>query len=149
MPASVPDTGMTVTFDPERPGVTVRRRLSWMDTDAAARWHYTVVLRWAEDCEAELHRALGVHTLTFGWTPRVAIEADFAAVVTFDDVVDIDFWVAAVGHTSVTYAFDVHLVAEDGSRGKRAGGGKVVTVYATDQGPAPWPDELRGALLGT
>lgn len=127
------------------PSITIRRRLQWMDTDAADRWHHAVLIRWAEEGEAELHRAIGVVDETFGATPRVALSLDYTAAVRFDDEVDITFRVERVGTTSVTYAFEASLVD-----GPRVGGGEVVTVF-TGPGMAttPWPDHLRAALEGT
>ncbi len=124
------------------PRVTFRTRLDWMDTDAADRWHYSVVQRWAEQGEARLHRDLGIIDTTFGATPRVAFRSDFTAPVTFDQEVEVTFCVRTVGRTSVTYDFDVTVV--DGPRAAR---GEVVTVFMDDAGTtAPWPDDVRAAL---
>lgn len=127
------------------PRVTLRRRLDWMDTDAADRWHYSVLFRWAEEGEAALHRELGIVDRTFGATPRVAVDATYSAAVTFDDEVEIDFWVARLGTTSVTYEFRIRLVEAD----VEAGAGTVVTVFTAEDGTkAPWPEDLRTALGG-
>ena len=127
------------------PSVRLRRRLQWMDTDAADRWHHAVLIRWAEEGEAELHRTIGVIDETFGATPRVALSLDYSAPVRFDDEVEITFAVTGVGRTSVTYAFEATLVD-----GPRVGGGEVVTVWSPDgAAPRPWPEHLRAALDGT
>ena len=55
------------------PTITIKRRVEWMDTDAAGIWYHSTVIRWAEDAEAELHRQLGIVQRTFGATPRVNI----------------------------------------------------------------------------
>lgn len=123
------------------PFVTIRRRLEWMDTDAADRWHHGVVLRWVEAAEAELHRDLGISDDTFGNTPRVRYEANFHAPLHFDDEVEVTFGVSALGRTSVTYDFEVHAVD-----GPRCASGQVVTVHADDAGTSPWPDDVRAAL---
>src|ERR687887_445643 len=60
----------TQLTDPAR--VVLRRRIEWMDTDAAGIYHWTTVFRLAEAAEAALHTALGIVDLTFGATPRVA-----------------------------------------------------------------------------
>ncbi len=139
-----PPTPEDITIDAtDLPTVTLRRRLEWVDTDAADRWHHGVVLRWAELAEAELHRDLGISDQTFGWTPRVNYTANFHAAVHFDDEVEITFAVASLGRTSVTYTFEVVLVD-----GATAATGQVVTVFADDDGTRPWTDDLRAALGG-
>lgn len=89
------------------PSISIQRRVQWMDTDAAGIWHHSVVIRWTEEAEAELHRELGIIDQTFGATPRVRTEFEFHDVLHFDDVVDISLSVAGVGTTSVTYEVEV------------------------------------------
>ena len=60
--------------DPAR--VVLRRRIEWMDTDAAGIYHWTTVFRLAEAAEAALHTALGIADFTFGATPRVAVAGE-------------------------------------------------------------------------
>src|ERR1700755_2053375 len=87
--------------DPAR--VVVRRRIEWMDTDAAGIYHWTTVFRLAESAEAALHTALGMAGFTFGATPRVAVTASFRRPLRFNDAVDAELVVIAVGRTSVEY----------------------------------------------
>ena len=126
------------------PSITIQRRVQWMDTDAAGIWHHSVVLRWVEEAEAELHRALGIIDLTFGATPRVRTEFEFPSSVRFDDVVDITLNVSHLGTTSVTYEIDV-------SSGERpVANGRMVVVFidrATGE-KRPWPDSVRDSLAG-
>lgn len=123
------------------PAVTVERRLEWHDTDAAGHHHHSVILRWAEDAEAELLRRLRIDWL-FGRTPRVHYEVDYRARLWFGDRASIRLWVAEVGRTSLTFRFEVTgpagIVAE----------GSVVCVHALpdDAGATPWPDEVCTAL---
>ena len=121
--------------------ITLRRRLEWIDTDAAARWHHSTLWRYAEAAEAELHRRLGILDRTFGFTPRRRIEAEFHTALRFDDEVTVDLEVAAVGRTSATY--DVALSVGD----QRAATATMVIVYTDADGrPRPWPDDLIRAL---
>jgi acyl-CoA thioester hydrolase len=123
---------------------TVSRRVQWIDTDAAGIWHYSTVLRWAEEAETELHRGLGVVDQTFGVTPRVRVEFEFQIPLRFDDLVDVSIEVARLGDTSIDYHVEVRLV------GELAASGRVVAVLV-DPGTGmkrPWPDELRSALGG-
>src|SRR6476619_4173160 len=85
--------------DPAR--VVLRRRIEWMDTDAAGIYHWTTVFRLAEAAEAALHTALGIADFTFGATPRVAVRASFVRALRFNDPVEVERAVAALGRTSV------------------------------------------------
>ena len=126
------------------PSITIQRRVQWMDTDAAGIWHHSVVLRWVEEAEAELHRALGIIDLTFGATPRVRTEFEFPSSVRFDDVVDITLNVSHLGTTSVTYEIDVR------SGERPVANGRMVVVFidrATGE-KRPWPDSVRDSLAG-
>src|SRR5918996_6142022 len=91
--------------DPAR--VVLRRRIEWMDTDAAGIYHWTTVFRLAEAAEAALHTALGIADFTFGATPRVSVEATFARSLRFNDPVEVVLEVHALGRTSVEYSLTV------------------------------------------
>ena len=73
--------------------ITIRRRIEWMDTDAAGIYHWTTAFRLGEAAEAELHTRLGIAHLTFGRTPRVAIQAEFRSPLRFNDEVDVELTV--------------------------------------------------------
>lgn len=121
--------------------ITLQRRLEWPDTDAAVRWHHSTIWRYAEAAEAELHRRLGIINQTFGSTPRRRLEAEFHAVVCFDDVVTVVLEVAAVGRTSATY----ELTLSVGER--TVATATIIIVFTDDHGdPQPWTDELARAL---
>src|SRR5919198_6240807 len=111
--------------DPAR--VVLRRRIEWMDTDAAGIYHWTTVFRLAEAAEAALHTALGIADFTFGATPRVAVQATFARSLRFNDPVEVTLAVAAIGRTSVEYAMSI-----DGEAGAGAEG--AVTTCLVDRG---------------
>jgi acyl-CoA thioester hydrolase len=123
---------------------SVRRRLAWMDTDAAGIWHYSTVIRLAEDAETELHRSLGIQHLTFGVSPRVRVEFDFASPVAFDEEVDTTIAVIAIGRTSVTYGVDVRV----GERVIATGSIKTVLIDKESGRPVAVSEELRVALGG-
>lgn len=122
--------------------LTLQRRVQWIDTDAAGIWHHSVVVRWAEEAEAELHRSLGISDQTFGATPRVRTEWDFETSVRFDDLVDITLTVSAIGNSSVTYEIDI------GKDGTHVASGRMVAVFIDrDTGvKRTWPDDIRKAL---
>ena len=122
--------------------ITIQRRVQWMDTDAAGIWHHSVVIRWLEEAEAELHRHLGVSDRTFGATPRVHTEFSFATSVQFDDLVDVTLTVSALGETSITYDVDVRRGTTD------VASGQVIAVLIDRETgeKRPWPDDLRQSL---
>jgi acyl-CoA thioester hydrolase len=122
--------------------ISISRRVQWMDTDAAGIWHHSVVIRWAEEAEAELHRRLGIIDETFGATPRVRTEFEFGVPLRFDEVVDITLTVGELGTTSITYDIDVSTASE------QVANGRMVAVLI-DRGTGEkrsWPEELRQVL---
>jgi acyl-CoA thioesterase FadM len=128
--------------DPAR--VVLRRRIEWMDTDAAGIYHWTTVFRLAEAAEAALHTALGIADFTFGATPRVAVRASFARPLRFNDPVEVALAVTRLGRTSVEYA-----LAIGGEQGPAAEGSVKSCLIDRESGRAiPWPDEVRAKLSG-
>lgn len=122
--------------------IELRRRLEWIDTDAAGVWHHSTLWRLAEWAEAELHRRIGITDLTFGWTPRRRVEAEFLRPVVFDEEVVLVLEVAAVGRTSVTYVMDLSTASAEPVATAR-----MVAVLIDDDGaPRPWPEDARAAL---
>ncbi|HEY7077627.1 MAG TPA: thioesterase family protein [Solirubrobacteraceae bacterium] len=126
--------------DPAR--VVVQRRVEWMDTDAAGIYHWTTAFRFAESAEAALHTALGVADVTFGATPRVHVSADFSRALVFNEIVDVELAVLAVGRTSVEYA----LVITGDSGVAAAGTIKACFIDRATGRAVPWPDEVRERL---
>src|SRR6185312_8950080 len=126
--------------DPAR--VVLRRRIEWMDTDAAGIYHWTTVFRLAEAAEAALHTALGIADFTFGATPRVAVEATFARSLRFNEPVEVSLAVTRVGRSSVAYS-----LAIDGEAGRAAQGAVTSVLIDRASGRAiAWPDDVRAAL---
>jgi acyl-CoA thioesterase FadM len=128
--------------DPAR--VVLRRRIEWMDTDAAGIYHWTTAFRLAEAAEAAMHTALGIADFTFGATPRVAVSASFAQALRFNELVDVELAVAAIGRTSVEYRLTITAngaPAVDGSL-------KACLIDRKTGRATPWPDEIRDALGG-
>lgn len=120
--------------------VVVQRWVEWPDTDAAGHYHHSTVVRWAEAAEATLHDRLDLLSL-FGVVPRVRYEVDYLARLWFRDLVDIEFYVADVGRTSVRYEFEVRRGDEVAARGA------MIAVHSDAAGTTPWPDEVRKKLL--
>jgi acyl-CoA thioester hydrolase len=125
-----------------RPSITIRRRVQWMDTDAAGIWHHSVVLRWAEEAEAELHRRLGIIDVTFGATPRVRTEFDFPNSVRFDDVVDITLTISHLGTTSMAYEIEVDNDSRPVAKGRMV----IVLIDRESGQKRDWPASVREAV---
>ena len=113
--------------------------VAWVDTDAGGRIHFTAVFRWAEAAEASLMRRLG---LLDGWGdyPRRRVEADYLAVLRFDDEIEVELVPERVGRTAITWAWTISRAGETCVTGRHT----VVHVGA-DGKPAPLPD-VRAAL---
>jgi acyl-CoA thioesterase FadM len=129
---------------PDPASVVLRRRIEWMDTDAAGIYHWTTVFRLAEAAEAALHTALGIADFTFGATPRVAVRATFARPLRFNDPVEVDLAVSALGRTSVEY----HLAIEGDDGTAARGTVKSCLIDRVTGRAIPWPDEIRAAFAG-
>jgi acyl-CoA thioester hydrolase len=97
---------------PDPASVVLRRRIEWIDTDAAGINRYTTAFRLAEAAEAAMHTALGIADRTFGATPRVGAEMAFKRSLRFNDEVETTLAVTAVLRASVSYAFT--LAGPDG-----------------------------------
>jgi acyl-CoA thioesterase FadM len=122
--------------------VVLRRRVEWIDTDAAGIYHWTTAFRLAEAAEAALHTALGIADITFGATPRVHVEADFERPLVFNEAVDVTLTVRALGRTSVEYA-----LAIGGEAGPAvAGTVKACFIDRETRRAVPWPDAVRERL---
>jgi YbgC/YbaW family acyl-CoA thioester hydrolase len=87
-----------------------RMRVNWVDTDASGLIHYTAALRYFEVAEHALMRKLfaarppAERTFLF---PRVHVEADYKAALRYPDEIECTARVAALGRSSVTFAYEV------------------------------------------
>ncbi len=127
---------------PDPANLVLRRRIEWMDTDAAGIYHYTTVFRLAEAAEAALHTALGIADRTFGATPRVGVTMDFKRSLRFNDEVEATLTVTAIGRSSVRYEFTL-----SGPHGVAAVGRLSACLVDRATGRAtPWPNDMRRLL---
>jgi acyl-CoA thioesterase FadM len=122
--------------------IVLRRRIEWIDTDAAGIYHWTTAFRLAEAAEAALHTALGIADRTFGVTPRVSVAAEFQRPLVFNDPVEVELAVEAVGRASVRYA--LNIVGPDGP----AMSGQVTAclIDRETRRAVGWPDDIRERL---
>jgi acyl-CoA thioesterase FadM len=126
----------------EPASIVLRRRIEWIDTDAAGIYHWTTVLRLAEAAEAALHTALGIAEHTFGATPRLGVTLDFRRALRFNDPVQLELRVAELGRSSIRYS-----LALSGPDGLAAEGSFTACLVDRDSKRAtPWPDEIRELL---
>ena len=126
--------------DPAR--IVLARRIEWIDTDAAGIYHWTTAFRLAEAAEAALHTALGIDAITFGATPRLAVSASFTRPLRFNDPVDVELAVEAIGRTSLDYRF--RISAQDGQAAE--GSVRACFIDRATGRATPWPDEVRERL---
>lgn len=123
--------------------LTVQRRIEWFDTDASGQYHYTTAFRLVEAAENALLERLSLLDETAGRLPRVHVEADFRAPLGHRDLVDVSIEVAALGTTSITYAFEIRREGLLCAQGKVVG----ALMASASGGAKPWPDPARKLLL--
>lgn len=127
---------------------TLRSRIRFVDTDFSTRIHYSALFRHFEIAETEFLRSLGVDY--FRWfamglsLPRVHVEADYLAVLTFEDEIDIEVRVERLGTSSLTLAFRVVKCTsgEEAARGRLVG----VCINVQSGKSTPIPPDIRQAL---
>lgn len=122
--------------------ITQFRRLGWAETDAAGHNHFSVAMRWLEEAEHKLWHTLGVPEMVPD-VPRVHVEIDYRERVFFGEGLTVTLGVARLGNSSCTFVW--WATREDGTLLME---GEHTVVHAPSAGgSAPWPDEVRAALL--
>jgi len=116
-------------------------RVTWVDTDAGGRIHFTAAFRWAELAETALMRRLGLLDSGWGDYPRRKVEAEYLKVLRFEDEIEIRLRVENVGRTSVTYSW---TIAKDGEAHVK---GRHTVVRVDGEGrPEPLAGRVQAAL---
>jgi len=88
-----------------------RRRVEWIDTDAAGIAHFTAFLKYMEQAEHAFLRDRGLSVLMrddegpLSW-PRVSVRCDYHQAVAFEDELDIEVSIDRLGTKSITYGFN-------------------------------------------
>jgi acyl-CoA thioesterase FadM len=128
---------------PTPASIRVRRRVEWMDTDAAGIYHWTTVGRFFESAEAALFRGLDLPEGTLSFTPRVSVHLEFRSPLRFGEEAWVELTVAGVGRASLRYA----LVVTD-LQDRSVAEGEIVCclVDRNGGGSRPWPEAIRRAL---
>jgi acyl-CoA thioester hydrolase len=118
----------------------LRLRVAWVDTDAGGRIHFTAPFRWAEAAETSLRRRLGIIE-DWGTYPRRRVEAEYLAVLRFEDEVELELAPERVGETSITWVWTVTRDGETCVTGRHT----VVHVDGAGRA-ASLPEAVRAAL---
>ncbi|MEI6674270.1 MAG: thioesterase family protein [Verrucomicrobiota bacterium] len=105
--------------------------IAFRDTDASGWMHYTNIFSHVEIAEHAFLRAAGL--LVFdrsqgGW-PRVNVACEYKQPLLCGDKIEVQLAIAAVGASSVTWAFEVINAA-----GEVAAYGRITTVRVNHQG---------------
>jgi acyl-CoA thioesterase FadM len=114
--------------------------VAWIDTDAGGRIHFTAALRYVEAAETALRRRLG---LLADWPnyPRRHVEAEYLAVLRFEDEFVVSLAPARLGNTSITWRWEISRQGETCIRGNHT------VVHVDEEGrSAALPKEVRDAL---
>lgn len=122
-------------------------RIQFVDTDASGRIHYTALMRHFETAEAEFFRHIG-HPYNHiedreVSLPRVHVEADYLAALTYDDQVEVEVTVERVGEKSYTLAFRVFRAHTLAAKGKLV----IACMDRATQRSRSLPPSLRQVLL--
>jgi acyl-CoA thioester hydrolase len=111
-----------VTHTPASQPLTFRteRRVEFCETDAAGIVHFSSLLLYMEQAEHAFLRSLGLRVIDqpadpayldgekISW-PRVRVEADFAGVARFEDILSIEVNLMRLGGKSVSYRFQLSI----------------------------------------
>ena len=131
-------------IDDVSPRHIFQSRVAWIDTDAGGRIHFTAAFRWAEAAETALIRSLGLLD-NWGNYPRRAVEAEYLAVLRFEDEFEVELAPEKVGTSSITYGWEIRR--PDGAVCIR---GRHTAVHVDAEGrPTPLRPEVRRGLSGT
>ena len=131
-------------IDDASPRHVSRSRVAWIDTDAGGRIHFTAAFRWAEAAETALLRSLGLLD-NWGDYPRRAVQAEYLAVLRFEDEFDVDLILEKLGTSSITYAWEIRR--PDGEVCIR---GRHTAVHVDADGrPEPLSPDARQVLAGS
>ena len=125
----------------------IERTVEWADTDAAGHQHNSVILRWAEACEAEMFRTLGLPEY-FPSAPRVQQCVNYTAKLWFGQRTTTTVTVEKIGRTSMRFSFEVHGHPFEGRPCGLAAYGTFVTVHVhpNEAESRPWPQAYRDKI---
>jgi len=114
--------------------------VSWSETDASGRFHFTAPFRWAEDAEHALYRRT-TPSLDPASFPRRTASATYHRPLRAGDRYTVKLDVECIGRTSITYRWHIlsaDIVCAEGSH-------TVVHIDSSGR-PAAVPESLRSTL---
>ncbi|RYD29301.1 MAG: acyl-CoA thioesterase [Lysobacteraceae bacterium] len=115
-------------------------RVTFHETDASGRFHYSNALIWAENAEHALYRAIGAGAAVPNMPRRVVNATFHRSFVAGDDYV-VELFVKKIGNTSFGYSWKLF------GDGQLSAEGAATVVHVGDNGrPASLPDILRAGL---
>jgi acyl-CoA thioester hydrolase len=126
--------------------IELKRKVRWVDADAAGRIYYARIFDYAGEAEWELLHRNGISRKELGNTydfPRVHAECHFKKILELGASFTIRLWPAKLGRTSIRYSFEVFL---EGESPTIAVTGSVTVVVLRDGKPAEIPPQLRVAF---
>jgi YbgC/YbaW family acyl-CoA thioester hydrolase len=126
--------------------IELKRKVRWVDADAAGRIYYARIFDYAGEAEWELLHSVGISRKELGNGfdfPRVHVECSFKKMLELGATFTIRLWPGKLNRSSIRYDFVVFL--DEGLKEKAAEGS--VTVVVLHHGkPADIPPELRRSL---
>jgi 4-hydroxybenzoyl-CoA thioesterase/acyl-CoA thioester hydrolase len=132
--------------------LTTKRRVEFVETDAAGIVHFSAFFVYMEQAEHQLLRHLGLGVFLrdehgdISW-PRVSASCDFRGPARFEDEISIEVAVERVGEKSVTYS---HRLTCDG---RDIANGRMTAVccrvhHGGPPEPIPIPPQIAAILRG-
>ncbi|GAB2825595.1 hypothetical protein GCM10027022_15360 [Alpinimonas psychrophila] len=127
---------------------SIERTVEWVDTDATGHQHNSVILRWAEACEAQLFRDLDLPEY-FPTAPRVQQTVNFTAKLYFGQRVRTTIRVERIGEKSLTLVFTTEGLDADGAVQNKAAHGTVTSAYVAPGAShaSSWPAIFRERIV--
>jgi acyl-CoA thioester hydrolase len=125
--------------------IELKRKVRWVDADAAGRIYYARIFDYAGECEWELLHSIGINRKKLGDTydfPRVHAECHFKKILELGESFTIRFWPAKLGRTSIRYSFEVTF---DNAEKEIAATGAVTVVVLHNGKPSPIPPQIRNS----
>ena len=126
--------------------IECKRIVRWADADPAGIIYYPRIFDYVGECEWEL-----LHSIGIGWEelkdtyllPRVHVECNFKRIMKVGASLTIRLKPKSLGHTSITYGFEVFL---DEAPDEAAAYGSITSVLVRDGRAAEIPATMRSAL---
>jgi YbgC/YbaW family acyl-CoA thioester hydrolase len=125
--------------------IELKRKVRWVDADAAGRIYYARIFDYAGEAEWELLHSIGVSRKELGNAydfPRVHVECSFKKRLELGASFTIRLWPGKLNRSSIRYDFAVFL---DDSLNEIAAEGSVTVVVLHHGKPAEIPPEIRSA----